>query len=100
MDPNVLHSTPDELECLRDLEVKIQSKTKNIGWFVNSFWLDRRVVIYLTHVCISIVVVTFCMYQLVMLEGCHSQQLYSSLLTFIIGIYLPSPSIQKKIRIK
>jgi hypothetical protein len=95
MDPNILHSSPEELQRLYEIEDKIHSKKNEITWSINSYVLDRRSVIYITHVSISMIMILFCMYQLVMLEGCHSQQLYSSLLTLVIGIYLPSPSVPK-----
>jgi Na+-translocating ferredoxin:NAD+ oxidoreductase RnfA subunit len=88
------HNTPEELKNITDIKDKIQTRTNEISWIVNSYILDRRAVIYLTHVCISMIMIIFCMYQLIELNECHSQQLYSTLLTLIIGIYLPSPAVR------
>jgi hypothetical protein len=44
---------------------------------------------------ISVGVMSFCGVQLVRLENCEAQSLYSGLLSLVVGIYLPQPKIVK-----
>tara|TARA_R110000796_G_scaffold4086_2_gene15572 strand:+ start:3790 stop:4128 length:339 start_codon:yes stop_codon:yes gene_type:complete len=56
---------------------------------------DRRAVIFFSQLSISITVMGFCCVQLVRLENCEAQSLYSGLLSLVIGIHLPQPKIKK-----
>tara|TARA_R110001606_G_scaffold375788_1_gene534184 strand:- start:268 stop:606 length:339 start_codon:yes stop_codon:yes gene_type:complete len=56
---------------------------------------DRRAVIYFSQMIISVGVMGFSCYQLVNLENCEAQSLYSGLLSLVVGIYLPQPKIAK-----
>tara|TARA_R110000772_G_scaffold157881_4_gene269155 strand:- start:153 stop:506 length:354 start_codon:yes stop_codon:yes gene_type:complete len=56
---------------------------------------DKRAVIFFSQLSISIAVMSFCCVQLVRLENCEAQSLYSGLLSLVIGIHLPQPKIKK-----
>jgi hypothetical protein len=58
--------------------------------------MDSRAVIYFTTMFIIIGVIVFCIYQLIILDGCNDQQAYLGLLTFVLGIIIPSPKFTKK----
>lgn len=53
--------------------------------------IDKRMAVFCVQVVVSLIVILFCIYMLFIEPECHSQQLYSSLLTLVIGVFLPSP---------
>tara|TARA_R110000787_G_scaffold1972_2_gene8207 strand:+ start:3785 stop:4120 length:336 start_codon:yes stop_codon:yes gene_type:complete len=55
--------------------------------------LDRRATVFFSQLVIASVVIIFCIYQLINSITCEADSLYSGMLTLIIGIYLPSPSL-------
>ena len=57
--------------------------------------IDRRATIFFSQFALTIMIVIFCCYQLIKLENCEAQSLYSGIITFILGIYLPSPKLEK-----
>jgi hypothetical protein len=79
----------------RQLEHKIQIEDKKYEdtWQSCCFQLDRRAVRFFSQFTIAILIIAFCIVQLVRNESCESQALYSGLLMTVIGIMLPSPSL-------
>jgi len=79
----------------RQLEHKIELEDKkyNDTWQSCCFEVDRRAIRFFSQLFISILIMVFCIVQLVRNKTCESQQLYSGILTTIIGIMLPSPSL-------
>ena len=49
---------------------------------------DRRLLLIMTQISISITVICFLSYQLVNLTDCHSQNMYSGLTSLIIGYWM------------
>ena len=77
-------------------EVHDDSRIQNEHrWVSCCFEVDKRVVLFFAQLSLAIYVVSFCMYQLTHLENCEAQSLYSGIMTFVIGIYLPNPKIYK-----
>ena len=56
--------------------------------------VDRSAVIFFSQLSISIGTISFCLYQLIHLTECEQQQTYSSLLTLVLGVWLPSPKMK------
>lgn len=52
---------------------------------------DKRLLVFIASAVISISVVVFSCTQLVLLDDCHSQNTYISLLTLIVGVWIKSP---------
>jgi hypothetical protein len=52
---------------------------------------DKRLLVFIASIIISISVVGFSCVQLVLLDDCHSQNTYISLLTLIVGVWIKSP---------
>lgn len=52
---------------------------------------DKRLLIFISSLSISLLVLTFCCFQLVNKPDCQSQNTYVGLITLIIGIWLKSP---------
>lgn len=46
---------------------------------------------FMTQSLVTLVLVLFCIYQLVTQSDCNSQQLYAGIITFVVGIYIPHP---------
>ena len=56
--------------------------------------IDPRVLQFLVQTAIALLVIAFCMYQLVHKAACSDQQLYMSTMMFVIGVFLPNPKPQ------
>jgi len=63
-------------------------------WISCCFEVDKRVLTFFSQLAVATLVLVFCMYQLITLTNCEAQSLYSGILTFIIGIYIPNPTIR------
>ena len=57
--------------------------------------IDARATIYFSQFSIAIMIISFCIYQLVQSDSCERDSLYSSILTLILGIFLPSIKMKK-----
>ena len=55
--------------------------------------IDPRAVMYFSQLAISAVVLAVCIYILLTREDCGSQQFAASTLSFVLGVYLPSPKM-------
>ena len=56
---------------------------------------DKRIIVFFSQFSITLIIIFFCIYQLLRSNSCESDQLYMSLLTLVIGVYLPSPKLRK-----
>jgi len=56
--------------------------------------VDKRVVVFTSQFIITLMIITFSLYQLAQKNTCEHQQFYSSLITMLIGIFLPSPRVK------
>ena len=56
--------------------------------------LDKRATIFFSQLSISLIIIAFCLYQLVHLIDCEPQQAYIGLLTLILGVWLPQPNMK------
>jgi hypothetical protein len=84
-------------------EITINIDPDEQQWARENFWksccgstIDKRAASFFTQLGISSVVIIFCLYKLVVHTGdCSESQTYMSLLTLILGIYIPNPKIRK-----
>jgi hypothetical protein len=74
-------------------ELDLQAKKYDDHWDSCCLRIDRRATRYFSQLAIALVIMTFCIVMLVKHDSCESQQLYSGILTTVIGIMLPSPSL-------
>ncbi len=58
--------------------------------------VDKRLFLFTARLAITIILMGFCMVQLIHQSTCESQTLYTSILMTCIGVWLPSPSYNKK----
>lgn len=75
------------------VESKREEKRIDNTWSSCCFRLDKRAVVYFSQLGISLVTISFCIYQLVHLENCEAQSLYSGILMLVVGTWLPSPQL-------
>lgn len=64
-------------------------------WRSLCFQLDQGCVVYITKFSLIASVVSFCFFQLINLPDCESQNAYLSVLTLILGCFLPTPNIRR-----
>jgi hypothetical protein len=77
------------------LQISNKIKLENT-WRSCCFLFDKRAVIFFSQFGISISIMGLCIYQLITHhDDCDSNQLYSGLLTMLIGIHLPTPKMRK-----
>ena len=55
--------------------------------------MDKGAPAFFAQLFVSLLVLTFCMYQLVFQSSCEAQALYSGVMTLVIGTWLPQPQI-------
>ena len=65
-------------------------------WRTGCFILDRECTFFATRATFSLVVIFFCVFQLITKVDCNSQSLYIGVLTTIMGVWLPAPSFPNK----
>jgi hypothetical protein len=56
--------------------------------------LDKRVLVFSSQFLITLMIISFSLFQLSIDNTCEHQQFYASLITMLIGIYLPSPRVK------
>ena len=56
---------------------------------------DKRAISFFSQLSISILVIVFCLYQLIHLTTCDDRQAYIGLLTLILGVWLPAPAMRR-----
>ena len=56
---------------------------------------DKRAISFFSQLSISILVIVFCLYQLIHLDTCQDQTQYIGLLTLILGVWLPAPAMRR-----
>jgi hypothetical protein len=91
-----------KLPISQDMEDKILDQNLSIARKVYDnelrsccFYLDKRVMEYFTKIIVLFIFCVFFCVQLFRIDNCDSNQLYSSLLTLCLGIFLPSPRLTK-----
>lgn len=78
--------------------VKVEQELINVENNYRSCCLtvDRRALQFFTQLGVSLIVMTLCIYNLVIHhDDCDSNQVYMGLLTMIIGVYIPTPTMTK-----
>ncbi len=74
-------------------QIELEDKKYENEWSSCCFKIDRRATRYFTQLGIAIMIISFCIVQLIRNDTCESQQLYSGILMTVIGVMLPSPSL-------
>lgn len=65
-------------------------------WKSCCFIINQNFLKYIVQVSISLMVITLSIYKLIVIDdNSDEKSLYVSLLTLILGIYVPTPSVKK-----
>ena len=64
-------------------------------WHSCCLTADKDFCMYITQIALIFFVILFCIYQLLTLKECIYQTVYTSMLTLLIGLVIPSPAIRK-----
>ena len=101
MDEITMHVPPElaksksQREKVLNHVIDVDDKRRENEWTSCCVRMDKRAVRFFTQLCISICIISLYIAQLIRLNDCGSQHAYIGLLTLIIGIWLPSPSMNK-----
>lgn len=89
------------LEQCNNLLTTLQNKSDIERMEYNDTWksccllLDKRATMFFSQLLIALLVIGFCIVQLVNSRSCEHDSLYSGILSMIIGVYLPQPRINR-----
>jgi hypothetical protein len=84
-----------ENQQLTEQQLENRIKLENT-WRSCCLLVDRRALLFFSQLGISISIMGLCIFQLINHhDDCDSNQLYSGLLTMLIGIHLPQPKMRK-----
>jgi len=72
---------------LSESEISENTFNRKVFWKSCCFELDRRAVSFFTQLFISLMIITFCLFQLHTLPKCDSSE-YLSLLTMVLGVWV------------
>jgi hypothetical protein len=77
-----------ESPSMTDSEIK-----RNNTWKSCCFVVQKDAIQFFSQLVISLLIITFCLFQLHYLDKCESAE-YMSLLTLVLGTWLPQPSMK------
>lgn len=92
-DESKLTRNISDIENQNDLTVDIEHIPRKYIWRSCCLILDSRAVLFFSQLAISIIVVIFCIRQMIVLEDPDAQKNYGILLSFMVGLWFPAPKI-------
>lgn len=95
VDSVAIHMERQDSERTKQHKIEIQDRQLANEWKSCCLRMDKNAVRFFTQLAISMCIIGLCIAQLVRLKDCGSQHAYIGLLTLIIGVWLPSPSMNK-----
>ena len=72
----------------------IEQNDDNTKWDSLCFRLNKGFVKFIAQFSISVLVLSICSYKILNIDEREDKSLYVSLITLILGVYLPQPSIK------
>ena len=81
----------------KEIEIKQPSETitdDNTKWDSLCFRLNKGFVKFLAQFAVSVLVLSICSYKILNIDEKEDKSLYVSLITLILGVYLPQPNIK------
>ncbi len=76
-----------------ELPPELKDEDDTIVWRSGCFQLNKGFVKFASSFIIALLLLTFSIYSLVTIEKGEDKSLYISLITLILGVYLPNPTI-------
>ena len=80
-----------EIEIKQPSEIITDDNTK---WDSLCFRLNKGFVKFLAQFAVSLLVLSICSYKILNIDEKEDKSLYFSLITLILGVYLPQPNIK------
>ena len=78
-------------------KIELEEKKYDNTWqSCSGCTLDKRATIFFSQLLIALIIILFCIYQLIHSESCERDSLYSSILTLVLGVFLPNPRMERK----
>ena len=72
----------------------VEQTDDNTKWDSLCFRLNKGFVKFLAQFAVSVLVLSICSYKILNIDEREDKSLYVSLITLILGVYLPQPSIK------
>jgi len=98
MDEETKNLTNDDTTRGRDIELKIHEEKNKTE--LENFWrscsgciIDKRSLTFFTTLCISLIIIAFCIVKLSLTTSCEETNTWLALLMFVIGIWIKNPSM-------
>ena len=85
----------DLLHMERVIKIEDEHIKNENTWKSCCLTADKRFVVFITQFSISIIILSFSMYKLLTASTCDETQVYIGLITMIIGVYMPQPTIKQ-----
>jgi hypothetical protein len=57
--------------------------------------LDKRAVVYFSQLAVGATVISFCISMLVLYQDCVTFSRWGPLLSFVVGVYMPQPALNR-----
>lgn len=86
--------SPETARLKQELKLEIMREKYENTWESCCIKLDKRATLFFSQLSISLLVIVFSLYQLLHSSTCEKDQLYSGILTLILGVYLPQPKMK------
>jgi hypothetical protein len=87
--------TIEEIELKEKKEITLDVKDlDDRTWKSGCLQMDKGAVMFFSTLGISLIIIAFCIYQLVSSTSCETQTTYMGLLTLILGIWVKSPAFK------
>lgn len=80
----------------RDSKIDSRDNAGPAMWRTCCMTCDPRAVMFFSQLFISVGVMVFCIYQMVANGDQETRDAFMPLLTFLVGVYLPTPKISSK----
>ena len=77
----------------RDMELKIQEDELENTWQSCCLTMDKRATMFFTQLIISVGIMIFCVVKLSLSKSCEDSNQWMALLTFVLGIWIKSPTL-------
>jgi hypothetical protein len=95
-DVELLVESPSIQREIMEHKLQHEDQVYQNTWQSCCLTLDKRATQYFSQLTIIVLILLFCIYQLLTLQDCEPQQAYLGLLTLLIGLVIPTPQMNSK----
>ena len=74
-------------------KIEVEDKNYNDQWKTCCGDIDRRCLVYGIQMSLLFLIMGFCIFKLLHSADCNESQTYLGLLTMLVGLVIPNPSI-------